>query len=283
MMIGGPEPTVRIEVLGAELRRLRVAAGMTLLAAAEGIGISPGYLSKLENGRRTPQIEDVASLLTVYRVFGQERRDLLERARQSSEQGYWQRRTLSSSSRVNTLQVLESRAAMIYNFETMFIPAYLQTIPYMQAIMRGAMINDEEEVDRRVVARLKRQTELRRKSIELRAVICESALRTQIGGPEVMRGQLNHLIEAATRPRVSFQVVPTSVGMHLGLEGPFLRMRFGDRPGVVAVSCGDGSALFLEAPEDIEYYKGVNIALLEVALNHEESIELVASIAAALG
>ena len=126
MMMRRPESTVRVEVLGAELRRLREAAGMTLQEASERVGISLGYLSKLEIGKRTQQVEDVASLCTVYRVFGQERRDLLELARNSTELGYWQKPERSSfTSRVATLRLLESRATALFNFETTFIPGYL--------------------------------------------------------------------------------------------------------------------------------------------------------------
>ncbi|HEX6361245.1 helix-turn-helix transcriptional regulator [Actinophytocola sp.] len=282
MMTRRPESTVRGEVLGAELRRIRETAGLTLLEASESVGISPSHLSKLETGKRAHRIEDVASLCTVYRVFGQERRDLLEFARNSSELGYWQKRSLSFASKVGTLRVLESRATALFNFETMFVPGYLQTVPYMRAVMRGGMINDEEEIDRRVVARIQRQSGVRHRSVAVTAVVCEAALRTQIGGTAIMRDQLKHVVEAAARPNVTFQVVPNSVGMHPGLEGPFLRLRFADRPGVVFLGCGDGSSLIFEEPEDIEYYKVVTAALLGVALSPQESVALVSGIAAEL-
>lgn len=168
----------------------------------------------------------------------------------------------------------------MFNFETMLIPGYLQTVPYMRALMRGAML-DEEEIDRRVVARIQRQSGVRRRSIDVTTLVCESALRAQIGGLEVMRDQLKHVVEAATRPNMMFRVVPTSAGAHPGLAGPFLRLRFADRPGVVFVPCG-GASLFLEEPEDIERYKAITLELFEVALSREESVALAASIAADL-
>lgn len=281
MTMWRPESTVRAEVLGAELRRLREAAGLTLQEVSELVGISVSHLSKLETGKRTQQIEDVASLCTVYKVFGQDRRDLLELAGHTAELGLWQKSRQSFASRVNTLRLLESRAMALFNFETVLIPGYLQTVPYMRAVMRGAMIEDEEEIDRRVVARLQRQTEVRRKSTGLTAIVCESALRAQIGGAVVMRDQLNHVVEAAARPNMSFRVVPTSAGAHPGVGGAFIRLRFADRPGVVFVGCST-SSLFLEEPEDIEHYKVVAAELLKVSLSHEESVALAASIAAAL-
>lgn len=281
MTMWRPESTVRAEVLGAELRRLREAAGLTLQETSERVGISPSHLSKLETGKRTQQIEDVASLCTVYKVFGQERRDLLELARNSAEPGFWQKPNRSFASRVATIRLLESRATALFNFETMLIPGYLQTVPYMRAVMRGGMIEDEEEVDRRVVSRIQRQTSIRRRNAELTTIVCESALHAQIGGLAVMRDQLNHVVEAAARPHVTFRVVPTSAGAHPGLAGPFVRMRFADRPGVVFVPCGT-SSLFLEEPEDIEHYKVLTVELFKLALSHDESVALVGSVAAAL-
>jgi transcriptional regulator with XRE-family HTH domain len=281
MMMRRPESTVRVEVLGAELRRLREAAGLTLQEASESVGISLSALSKMETGKRAQRIEDVASLCTVYRAFGQERRDLLELARNSGELGFWQTRRQSFGSRVATLRMLESRATALFSFETILIPGLLQTVPYMRAVMRGVMVGDEEEIGRRVAARIQRQTQVRRRNAELTAIVCESALRAQIGGPVVMRDQLNHIVEAAARPAVKFSVVPTSAGAHPGIEGTFIRLRFPDRPGVVFVGCGT-SSLFLEEPDDIEHYKLVGAELLSVALGHGESVELVASIAAAL-
>jgi hypothetical protein len=177
--------------------------------------------------------------------------------------------------------LLQPRATALFNFETVLIPGYLQTVPYMRAVMRGVMVGDEEEIDRRVVARLQRQTQVRRTNTELTAIVCESALRAQVGGPAVMRDQLNHLVEAAMRPQVRLRVVPTSAGAHPGLEGAFIRLRFPDRPGVVFVGCGT-SSLFLEETDDIEHYKIVAAELLKVALSHEESVALAASIAAVL-
>lgn len=130
MMMRQPEPTVRVEVLGAELRRFREAAGLTLQEASERVGISLGYLSKLETGKRTQRLEDVASLLTVYQIFGDERRDLLGMVKNSTDLGYWQTRKNSSiASRVRTLRMLESRATAVFTFETMLIPGYMQTVP----------------------------------------------------------------------------------------------------------------------------------------------------------
>ncbi len=279
MMMRRPESTVRVDALGAELRRLREACGLTLLQVAEQVGISQGHLSKMEAGKRTQQLEDVASLCTVYQVAGQERRDLLDLAKRSAEPGMW--RPLVFRSRLATLRLLESRATALFSFETVLIPGHLQTIPYMQAVMRGGLIDDEEEIDRRVAARLQRQSTIRRRCTPMTAIVCESALRGQIGGAEVMAAQLRHLVEAVDRPNITMRVVPVSVGAHPGLNGPFIRLRFADRAGVVFVGCGN-SSLFLEHPDDIESYKDITVELMRLALSPHDSVALTRSIAADL-
>jgi transcriptional regulator with XRE-family HTH domain len=279
MMMQRPESTVRIEVVGAELRRLRDLSGLTLHDVATMVGVSIEHLSKMETGKRSQSVEDVASLLTVYKVFGQDRRDLLELARHSARLGLWQTRSGSFDSRVSTLRLLESRATAIVAFETVLVPGLLQTVRYAQAMFRDAgMLDDQEEIDNRVVSRIQRQRVARSRGTDLTAIVCESALHNLVGGEQVMREQLSYLVEAAGRPNVTFRVVPASAGAHPGLGGPFHRMRFADRPGVVFAGCG-GTSLYLEDPVDVEHHKNITAELLKIALSQEDSIALTETIA----
>jgi transcriptional regulator with XRE-family HTH domain len=282
MTLQGPDSTVRIEVLGEELRRLREAAGLTLTQVVEQIGIHYSHLSRLETGKRPPNVADVAALLVVYGVTGQDRRDLLELTKPMDQPGWLQNHTRSFAARVSALRILESRATALFSFETSLVPGLLQTVPYAQAVFREvAMITDLEEVDRRMVTRIQRQAVLRARATTLLAMVCQPALETPVGGVDVLRDQLHHLVEAAARPNISLRVLPTSVGAHPGLSGAFLRMRFADRPNVVFLGGGTAS-LFLEEADDIEVYKTISVELLGLALNEEESVAFVASIAANL-
>ena len=86
-----PLPTIRSRELGAALRDVRLAAGMTLEGVRDEIKISPSKLSRIENGVRGAKIEDVAGLLALYRVTGKPRDELLDLCRSASEPGWWQR------------------------------------------------------------------------------------------------------------------------------------------------------------------------------------------------
>lgn len=281
VVLQGSDSTVRIEVLGEELRRLREASGLTLSEVVARIGISESHLSRFENGRRVPSPEDVSALLVIYGVTGEERLELLTLARKASQPGLWQQGPYES--RFATLKLLESRAASLIEFQPFVIPGLLQTMPYAQAVIRDVgMFGDQEEIDSRVVRRLHRQAVLRgHYAPELLAIVAETALRPLIGGREVMRDQLRYLAEVAQRRNIRLRVVPTSAGGHPGLDGAFVRLGFEDRPGVVFLPSRT-SSLFLEVPSEVSSYDRVIVELLSVAISEEDSVRLVAEMAASL-
>jgi transcriptional regulator with XRE-family HTH domain len=282
MILQGPDSTVRIEVLGEELRRLREARGMTLVEVVSRIGISESHLSRMEHGKRVPSPEDVAALLVIYGVTGEERLELLTLAKKASQPGLWQRQG-SFEARFATLKLLEARATKLVNFEPLVIPGLLQTLPYAKAMIRDVgMIDDPDEVDERVVGRIHRQATLRKfDAPHLVAIVDEAALRHVVGGREVMHDQLLYLAEVAERHNVTLRVVPTPTGGHPGLNGSFLRMRFEDRPGVVYLGHLT-SSLFLEDASEISAYDRTIVELLSLAISEENSVRLVAEMAATL-
>jgi transcriptional regulator with XRE-family HTH domain len=178
-----PESTVRVEVLGEELRRLRELCGLTLAQVVARIGISETALSRWETGRRAPSPEDVSALLVIYGITGEERRELLALARRSGQPGLWQRQG-NYESRFETLKLLETRATRLVNVEPLVLPGLLQTVPYARATVRDvALIKDEEEIDNRVIGRIHRQAMLRKLGApHLTAIVTETALRNQVGG-----------------------------------------------------------------------------------------------------
>lgn len=283
MMLPASDSTVRIEVLGEELRRLRDACGLTLTEVVTRIGMSESQLSRIEKGKRVPSPEDVSALLVIYGVTGEDRGELLTLAKRASQPGYWQRQG-SFESRFTTLRLLESRATALVEVQPLVIPGLLQTMPYAQALVREVgLFRDQEEIDNRVVGRIHRQAVLRQRyAPDFLAIICESALRPMIGGREVMRDQLHYLGEVGQRPNVTLRIVPTCGGAHPGLDGAFIRLKFNDRPSVVFLPSRT-SSLFLEEPAEVSAYDQAISQLLTVAISEENSLRLVAEMAATLG
>jgi len=107
-------------------------------------------------------------------------------------------------------------------------------------------------------------------------VIDEAALRRPIGGRQVMRAQLKHLLEAATLPNVTIQVVPFSRGGHAAAGGSFTVLRFGEPevPDVVYLEQLT-SALYLDKREDVDHYMEVMNHLSTEALTPAQSARFV--------
>jgi transcriptional regulator with XRE-family HTH domain len=274
--------SVRVKLIGEELRAHREAAGLTLRQLEQLAGIDKTKINRMETGERPQKIEDVATLLAVYGVHGEQRRQLLDLTREEDRSGLVLRHSATMTQRVATLRFLESRATKLINFECQVIPGLLQTFPYAQALMRNSCMVDEDEISDRATARIHRQAVLRKSAAPLfHAIMMESALRSPVGDRTVMHDQLVYLTEVALRPNISLRIIPTEVGNHPGTAGPFLWLHFDHRSGVVVL--GNRTAdLYLEAEEDFVVYSHVVVELLSVALDEEESVALVARLAATL-
>jgi hypothetical protein len=139
----------------------------------------------------------------------------------------------------------------------------------------------DDEVDRRVRVRLGRQSLLSQDDpLELRVVLDEAVVSRPVGGDEVMRGQLQRLVEAADLPNVTLQVLPFEVGAHAGMDGTFAILDFpepGDPDAVYAENATGG--LFLEKSEELRKYIFIFEHIRAAALSPEESGALLAKLA----
>ena len=251
-------PTVLRMLLGAHLRRLREAEGVSRETAGWEIRASESKISRMELGRVSFKERDVADLLTLYGVTDEEEREAwLTLARQANTPGWWQREGDILPSWFQPYLGLESAAVLIRTYEVQFIPGLLQTPEYARAvILLGHGNAAPAEVERRVAVRMKRQQVLAREDPpQLWVVVDEGALRRPIGGPEVMRAQLRALVDGTKLPHVRLQVIPFNVGGHAAAGGSFSILRFPeqDLPDVVYVEQLT-SALYLDKRDDIDHY-----------------------------
>jgi transcriptional regulator with XRE-family HTH domain len=270
-------------LLGSQLRRLREAAGITPERAGHEIRASRSKISRLENGKVGIKIRDVADLLTLYGVTGeQQRAEVLALARQSSAPDWWRKYSDILPGWFEAYLGLESAASTIRSFEIQFVPALFQTEDYARAVTRlGHKAAPAGEIEDRVAVRLKRQDLLTRPEPPVVwSVMDESVLRRPAGGPAVMRAQLHRLIEAARMPHVTFQVVPFGLGGHAGASGSFTVLRFAarDLPDVVYIEQLT-SAMYLERRPDVEHYMEVMDQLSGEALTPAATIRFMEQIA----
>jgi transcriptional regulator with XRE-family HTH domain len=251
-------PTALRMLLGAHLRRLREAQGVSREDAGWEIRASESKISRLELGRVSFKERDIADLLTLYGVDDEKEKErLLTLARRANTPGWWHRYGDILPSWFQSYLGLEASAALIRTYEIQFVPGLLQTEDYARAVVRlGHGRASDDEIDRRVALRMRRQEILQRPDpVQLWAVLDEAVLRRPIGSTAIMRSQLELLLEATSRPNVRLQVVPFRAGGHSAAGGAFSILRFPDQelPDIVYVEQLT-SALYLDKREDVEHY-----------------------------
>jgi len=256
-------------LLGGQLRRLREAVGITPEHAGYEIRASRSKISRLENGRVKLKSRDVTDLLTLYGVTDEDTRTkFLELVRQSNAADWWRKYSDILPDWFETYVGLEAAAATIRSFEVQFVHGLFQTEDYARAVTRLRKAAPDDEVERRVALRLKRQELLGRPNPpNIWSVMDEAVLRRAVGGPAVMRAQFQHLIEVAELPHVTLQVVPFARGVHAGESGSFTVLRFEEPglPDVVYIEQLTG-ATYLDQRSDVEHYLAVVDELSSVAI-----------------
>ena len=254
-------PTVLRMVVGAQLRRLREAKGISATDAGYAIRATHSKISRMELGRVSFRPRDIADLLTMYGVHDeQERSAFLTLASEANVPGWWHGSADLLPGWFEPYLGLEEAARVIRNYEVQFVPGQLQTADYARAVIRlGYPEVAAEEIERRTTLRMSRQQLLTRpEGPHFWAVLDEAALRRPLGGPGVMRDQIDHLIEAAARPNVTVQVIPFRAGGHPAAGGSFSLLRFPepDLPDVVYLEQLT-SALYLDRRADVDSYHAV--------------------------
>lgn len=278
MSAGEPGSVVRRMLLGSQLRRLRETRGITREAAGYSIRASESKISRMELGRVSFKTRDVEDLLTLYGITdGQERTSLLSLAKEANVAGWWHSYSDVLPSWFPTYVGLEGAASLIRVYEVQFVHGLLQTAEYAHAVVRRGMMGaDEADVERRVALRLERQKHLVAEDApQFHIVLDEAALRRPYGGRDVMRGQLQHLIEMSERPNVRLQIMPFGFGGHSGEGGAFTILSFpeSDLSDVVYLE-QLSSALYLDKPEDVTQYETALAELRQDSPGPDESRDL---------
>ncbi|HEX8632313.1 MAG TPA: helix-turn-helix transcriptional regulator [Catenuloplanes sp.] len=272
-------PTIRRRRLGAELRRRRESAGVTIDAVAERLDCSASKVSRIETGHTSATPRDVREMLGIYGALGPETEELVEMAGEARQKGWWHPySTVLTGAYVG----LEAAAAAIWAYEQQVVPGLLQTQEYAEAMIRAARPDSPaEEIHRRVSVRMARQSLLKQDDpIDLWVVLDEAVLSRPVGGDVVMRAQLERLVKATELPNVTLQILPFEVGAHAGMDGTFAILDFPepDDPNVVFAENATGG-LFLEKNDELQKYSAIFDHIRAKALPPEESTIVIAQLA----
>lgn len=272
-------PTIRRRRLGAELRRRREAAGVTIDGVAERLECSASKISRIETGHTSATPRDVRDMLEIYGVLGAECDELVQIAREARQKGWWHPySTVLTGAYVG----LEAAAQSVRAYEQQVVPGILQTEEYAKAMIKAARPDiTADEVDRRVRVRLGRQSLLNQDDpIELWVVLDEAVVSRPVGGDGVMRAQLERLVEASDLPNVTLQILPFEAGGHAGMDGTFAILDFPEPsdPDVVYAENATGG-LFLEKSDELRKYQFIFDHIRAAALGPEESVAYIAKLA----
>ena len=268
-------PTVLRMVLGSQLRRLRIAAGVTRGAAGYEIRCSHTKISRMELGQVGFKQRDVADLLTLYGVTDEAERDaLLTLASQADARGWWHGFADLMPGWFEVYVGLEEAASVIRCYEAQYVPGLLQSEDYAHAVIRdGYPLAAGEEIERRVRLRMNRARLVHSaEPPRIWTILDEAALRRQPGGPAVMRAQLEHLVELCRLPHVTVQVAPFARGGPAA-AGPFTILRFAEPalPDIVYLEQLTGAA-YLDKREDVDAYTTLLDQLAVRALTPAETV-----------
>jgi transcriptional regulator with XRE-family HTH domain len=223
-------PTAQRLQLGRELVVLRERAGVSRADAAQALMCSQSKISKLEHGKAALSALELQTLLRLYDVpEGSEQADQLMAIADSARK----RSTLAVPDWVRAYVGLEATAAEIQTFEIDLVPGLLQTEAYTRAVaMAASASRNPREVERLVSIRRERQTRLTSDNPpQLHVILHEAALRIVVGGPAVMREQLEWLLALAELPGVTLRVLPFSAGAYASMGAGFsiVRLPGGER------------------------------------------------------
>ncbi|OEU87027.1 XRE family transcriptional regulator [Streptomyces abyssalis] len=252
---GSSAPTVLRIILGKRLKELREAAGIRLDAAAKALSVNHLTIRRMENAQVGLKVPYVKELLRFYDVGEAEVAEFIAMAERANAPGWWYPFRDALPDWFRAYVSLENDAEVIRVYEPHYVTGLLQTRDYARAVIGAGFPHEpEESLEQRVDLRLRRQELLERDDAPtLWVVLEEAALRREVGGPAVMRGQLDRLAEAVELPNVTLRIVPLAAGPHPGTGGHVTYFRFRERElqDIVYTEVGLTSAVYLDQRPDV--------------------------------
>ncbi|MEC3957707.1 helix-turn-helix transcriptional regulator [Nocardia sp. CDC153] len=280
--------TLPARSLGRLLAQYRQRAGLSRSAAAQIVETSIQTMGRLEDGLKSkvPQLW-INALADAYRVSDSERRVLIGLTRElaSAQQNWWRPYADEMNPRFDHYLGLEEAARRLAVWRLSLLPGLLQTPEYRRAIAWTEWPDlATEQVNKRVEMAVRRQVRLNDRAFTVDAILSETVLREQIGGPAVMAEQMARLVELSELPNVSIRVVPFNAPRHLGSRvGSFAMLEFPKLPATGMIEppviyiedyAGDG---YLEREVEVRRYRDAFTEIARVSLDPDATRHLLVS------
>ena len=273
-------PTVALRLIASELKRLRQEHDTSRDKVEEAVELKRNALYRYESCESPMQVPVARAIFEHYGLSGSELDTMLDLVRASRN-----RKTrglvkgLPDPSGVpawfEDFVILERDASRISNFELTLIPGRLQTEDYARAVLQAGVLGTD--VEDHVRTRMERAAILDTPGApEYWVILAESVLRRPVGGHAVMRAQLDHLATMATRPNITIQVLPESIGAHISMTASFTMFRFDVAPqfGVVYMEYLTG-AIYRDDPAEVAVFDNGYRRLMSAAASENESLRII--------
>jgi transcriptional regulator with XRE-family HTH domain len=254
-------------VFAAELRHARTASGLSQEQLGELINFSGSQVGMVESARRVPSLDFARRCDEALGSTG-----TLERLHELL-------RTTPFAPWFRPYVEMEAEATELRSWQSIVVDGLLQTPEYARALLSSRIGASADEIDQRVAARLERQAVISRSDPPLLWVVMdECVLRRPVGGPGVMLGQLEHLVNMAARSNVIVRVVRTAVGAHDGVNGSFVIAEFADAASVVYLETAL-TGIIVERQDEVTAIKVSYEGLKAEALPRAATTELIKEVA----
>jgi transcriptional regulator with XRE-family HTH domain len=279
-MMVRPSPTVRARRLASELAQRRQAASMTLEAASAATRgeVSPVTFQRAERGVRIPRPGDLRLMLAAYNTPQAEVEWLVSLAREAKQRGWWHPYQGAIRPSFTPYIGFETEATAIKEYASELVPGLLQTEAYYRAVI--AANPPAVDIEQIVKLRKERQARFQEEDWYYWAVLNEATVRRPVGGADVMRDQIAHLLELAERPAVTIQVLPFAAGAHPAMAGSFTLLQFQEVRDIAFVEHQAGS-LYLDDGDEAPYVRMYE-RLIGVASSPADSVTFLRDVRASL-
>ncbi len=282
-MAPSEDPSYYRRRVRSELRKARDAAGLTQRQAVDALDWSLSKLVRIEAGTVGVSTTDLKALLGLYKVTDESTvAALVAMAKSSKREPWYSQYAGRLPPEFAHYLGYEESASVIRTFQPLAVAGLLQTADYARAIFQA---HDAERPEERVTVRLARQELLNRDNCpDMCFIFDEAALRRHVGGPDVMRRQLHHLLSAMSHPKVSVRVVPFDAGAYPAMRGSFTILEFADwDQDVLYLETARGSVTTREDHDRILRYREKFDLLRAMSLDERETGDFVASLIDRIG
>ncbi|MBA5223025.1 MULTISPECIES: helix-turn-helix domain-containing protein [Streptomyces] len=272
-------PTARRRRLSIELKKLRENNSLTCAQVGAALDWSGSKVNRMETGSGRVQPSDVDALCRFYATTDELREFLKSLARQAKTRGWWQVHGSGVPEWFSIYIGLEQDASTLRQYQCEVLPGLVQAEAYVRELHTSGSYMSREDIDRAVRVRLERQAMLSGpEAPDAWFIVNEGAVRRIVGDRELMRTQLEHVLEIVEQPNVTLQVLPFDAGT-CPTTGSFTMLGFPD-PEDPDIVYRDGitDAMYLEGEPHVRQYTRAFDELRAAALSPRRTAQLIRNV-----